>query len=147
MTHLMRCTLGALVVCQVVPFLPIPHIDIRPSHPNPATFLPSVYSDLQKDGFELSIRWDPRWGCRIWHEFEVDRVIWFGNTAVRRFLFMLLSHDEDAPYALGVRRARGGPPNVITSWGPLAELDNHDVLVLLAKSLASVSDASQSQSI
>lgn len=131
----------ALVACQVVPFLPPPHIDIYPSQPQSSniTIIPKAYTRGQRDVYEASVTWDKRFGCGIWHSFEGDRVVWFGNEAVRRFLAALLSPNECAPCALGVRRARRGPPDVVTSWGPVTELDNRSVLSLLAKCLASVS--------
>ena len=138
----MRCTLGALVACQVVPFLPTPHIDIRLQQSSHATLIPRVYSSDHKLFFESSIEWDTRFSCRIWHEFQGNKIVWFGNKAIRLFLSMLLFPNEGALYMLGVRWARRGSPNVITLWGPVVKLDNHSVLALLVKILASVSDTS-----
>ena len=52
----------------------------------------------------------------------------------------LLSPDKNAFFMVGVRQARRGPPNVVTSWGPLVDLNNNNILALLAKTLASVSN-------
>ena len=137
--------MGTLVACQVIPFLPTLHIDICLQQSSHATLIPRVYSSDHKLFFESSVEWDTQFGCRIWHEFQGNKIIWFGNEAVRLFLSMLLSPNKGALYMLGVRQARRGSPNVITSWGPVVELDNHSVLALLAKILALVSDTSTQQ--
>ncbi|KAG9310619.1 hypothetical protein JVU11DRAFT_9187 [Chiua virens] len=140
MNQLLRSTLGALVKCQVIDYLPPPHVDTRPLQSN-ITILPRVYSEERKNFYQSAAQWNHKFGCQIWHEFTGPEceIVWFGNYSVRRFVATLLSPDEREPHTLGVRHARRGPRNVLTSWGPVVDLDNNSVLTLLAKILASLS--------
>lgn len=138
MNRLFQCTLGAIIVAQIVPFLPLPHPDIRFQSAD-SLMTPRLYSAAQRDSFVASVRWVDQFGCPIWHHFEGPRILWFANDPVRSFLSILLSPCEDLPYTLGIRSARRVDSDQVASWGPASELDNPSVLVLLAKSFASVS--------
>lgn len=137
MNRLFQCTLGAVVVSQIVPFLPVPFADIRLQSSDNG-LIPRIYTFAQERMLVDSVTWNNEFGCAIWHYFDGPRVLWFANSSVRNYLAVLLSPYENAPYTLGVRCARRVDSDQISSWGPVSELDNSSVLVLLAKSLASV---------
>lgn len=141
MNWLLQCTLRALVISQVVPFLPLPYADIHAQWSSHMVMVPRIYMSAQKNCLVDSVTWNPCFGWQIWHHFKGNWVLWFTNQPVHDFLSLLLSQNENNAYALSVRHIRRNTLADIVSWGPVTELDNTSVLALLAKLLASVSDS------
>lgn len=139
MNRLLQCTLGALVVSQIIPYLPPPYPNICAQSSGNTTMHPRIYTQAEKTYLTESATWNPQFGYTLWHRFQGNQVLWFANPAVQNFLAILLSPNENSTYTLGVRWAKKDQFGHVLSWGPVTELDNDSVLVLVAKILASVS--------